>query len=276
MRVRYSYSSRRTGRIKNIKKQRKKYPIILDEIVSCSDIILEVLDARFPKETRNKEIEESIKKLEKKIIFVLNKSDLIESQKRFKGLSIFVSCKDRKGIKKLRDLIKFESKRIKKIVDKDKLGKVVIGIIGYPNTGKSSLINLLIGKKSAGTGDEPGFTKGIQKIKLSKEVVLLDSPGVIPEKKYSSIEIEKISSHVKTGARSHSHVKNPEFVVAEIMKENPGKLEKYYGFNTKGDSEVLIYKLGKKYNFLKKGGVVDEDKTSRKILKDFQEGKIGI
>jgi ribosome biogenesis GTPase A len=276
MRVRYSFSSRRTGHIENIKKQRKKYPSISEEIIRQSDIIIEVLDARFPEETRNKEIEEKIKKLKKRIIFAVNKSDLSKDKKFYEKPSVFVSCKKRQGIKNLRDLIKIEAKKIEKIVDHDKLKNVAVGVIGYPNTGKSSLINLLIGKKSAGTGDEPGFTKGIQKIKLSPGIVLLDSPGVIPEKQYSSTEIEKISSHVQAGARAYSQVKNPELIVAEIMKNYQKKLEKYYKIDAGGDSEILLEKLGRKLNYLKKGGIVDEDKTSRKILKDLQAGKISL
>ena len=270
MRVRYSFSSRKTGNIENIKKQRKKYPSISEEIIKQSDIIIEVLDSRLPEKTRNLETEEKIKKLNKKIIFVLNKSDLGKknfSQKPF----VFVSCKKRIGAKKLRDLIKMEAKRIEK-----KSERISVGVIGYPNTGKSSLINLLIGKSSAGTGNEPGFTKGIQKIKLLPGVILLDSPGVIPEKEYSSTEIGKIISHIQAGARKYSQVKNPELIIAEIMQHNGKKLEKYYDINSLGDSEILIETLGKKLNFLKKGGIVDEDKTSRKILKDIQEGGINL
>jgi ribosome biogenesis GTPase A len=275
MRVRYSFSSRRTGHIENIRKQRKKYPAISEEILNNSDIIIEVLDARFPEETRNLKIEQEIKKLNKKLILVLNKSDLGKKKIVYKP-SVFVSCKKRIGIKTLRNLIKMESKKVEKIVDHDKLKNIAVGIIGYPNTGKSSLINILIGKKSAGTGDEPGFTKAIQKIKLSPGIVLLDSPGVIPEKEYSSTETEKISSHVQAGARAYSQVKNPELVIADIVQKNPGKLEKQYEIKSDGDSEILIEALGKKWKFFKKGGIIDEDKTSRKILKELQTGKIKL
>ena len=67
VRVRYSFGSRHTGNIKNIKKQKKTYPDIMEEVVQISDIVLEVLDARFIEETRNLAIEKDIKKLGKKI-----------------------------------------------------------------------------------------------------------------------------------------------------------------------------------------------------------------
>src|SRR5690606_27219401 len=98
---------------------------------------------------------------------------------------VLVSCTKRKGIKKLRDLIKITAKKIekkeKREIKKDKIivsenEKVKVGIIGYPNTGKSSLINILSGKGGAGVGSDAGFTKNIQKIRLSEDVVLIDSP----------------------------------------------------------------------------------------------------
>ncbi len=277
MRVRYLFSSRRTRRIENIGKQRAKYPSLAEKIIQDSDIILEILDARFPKETQNVEIEDKIKKLDKKLIYVLNKSDLT-TQKKLRNFNylhpnIAISCKERKGIKKLRDFIKQLSKKIHK---NNKIEKVAVGVIGYPNTGKSSLINLLVGKASAGTGADAGFTKGIQKLKLDENTILLDSPGVIPKEEYSSIEQEKLARHTIVGGRSHSQVKEPEIVVAKIMSFYPEILEKFYKIPAQGDSEILIEELGKKKGFMKQGGKVNEDKTARFILKDWQEGRIHL
>lgn len=254
--------------LKNIRKQRKKYPALLEEIISQSDIILEILDARFPEKTRNKEIEKQIESKNKKLIYVLNKSDLTIKKPPL-SLSIFVSCKNRKGIRRLREQIKIQAKKIKK-------DKIVVGVIGYPNTGKSSLINVLIGKSSARTGAEAGFTKAIQKLKLDSNIVLLDSPGVIPEKEYSGIQKEKIAEHTLVGGRSYAQVKEPDLVIAKLIKEYPNVLEKFYKINAKGNSEILIEELGKKKGFRKKRGEVNEDKTSRYILKDWQTGKIKI
>lgn len=272
MKPRYSFSSRRTRRTENIRKQRKKFPSIADEIIKNSDIILEVLDARFPEETRNSELEKEIKKQKKELIFVLNKSDLSNkkiNKSKYPFPVISVSCTQRKGISELRNLIKRVSKKIKK-------DKILVGIIGYPNTGKSSLINLLVGKSSAGVGSDAGFTKALQKIKLSENILLLDSPGVIPEKEYSSTDKEKIFRHTKVGGRSYSQVKDPELAVHNLMKDYSKQIEKFYKIKSNGNTETLIEELGKKKNFFKKGGIVNEDKTSRLILKDWQSGKIRI
>lgn len=277
MRVQYQFSSRKTKRATKspkMRKQREKYPSIAKKIIEMSDIILEVLDARYIQDTRNLELEEKIKKQGKKIIYVLNKSDLIEKTKKEKTKEryphIFISCSKRTNVAKLRDLIKKESKQ------SPSEDKILVGVIGYPNTGKSSLINILIGKASAKTGAEAGFTKGFQKIKLTPNIALLDTPGVIPEKKYSSIEKEKIAQHTIVGGRSYSQVKDPEFVIAQIIKDYKGVLEEHYKINAKGNSEIFLEELGKKLNFLKKGKRVNVDKTSRKIIKDWQAGIIKV
>ncbi|MDP3992217.1 MAG: GTPase [Nanoarchaeota archaeon] len=275
MRVRYSFSSRHTGRARDsakYRKQRQKYPDLLRKILEQSQIILEILDARFIEETRNKELEKEIMEKNKKIIYVINKSDLNPEMKDVPTPNAVVSCKNRKGIKNLRERIKIMASGI----PKNEEGKIIVGVIGYPNTGKSSLINILIGRGSAGTGADAGFTKGIQKLRLSKDITLLDSPGVIPQKEYSSSDSGMISKNTKLGARSYSQIKNPEQAVDELNKEFPGMLEKYYNINANNDSENLLEILGKRKNFLLKGGIVNTDKAARLILKDWQEGKIKI
>ena len=84
------------------------------------------------------------------------------------------------------------------------------------------------------------------------------------------------TKHSEIGAITWHKVKHPDMVVNDLMKENPGVLEKYYTLNVEGDSDLLIEKLGEKLNYKKKGNVVDEMRTAKKILKDWQEGKIRI
>ena len=69
-------------------------------------------------------------------------------------------------------------------------------------------------------------------------------------------------------------MKNPEVVVTDLMKEYPMLLEKFYNILAEGDAELLMEELGRKKGFLNKGNLVDEDKTARFIIKDWQRGKI--
>lgn len=293
MKVRYSFSSRHSRRARDspkMRKQKGKYPSLAEKIIQESDIVLEVLDARFPEETRNKEVEEKITKKGKILIYILNKSDLTEKKSSELKPGVFVSCRERKNVGKLRDLIKRESGKIKNKRSSDnfsassggragkisKDNKIIVGVIGYPNTGKSSLINLLIGKSSAGTGADAGFTKGIQKLKLSPGIILLDTPGVIPRKEYSDSEKEKIAMHAIVGGRSYSQVKDPQITIAKLIKEYPRVLENHYKIDAKGDSEIFLEKLGKQKGFLLKGGIVNDDKTARFVLKEWQAGEIRI
>lgn len=273
-----SFSSNRARRGDSLKVQKETYPAIVKRVISQSDIILQVLDIRFLKDTRNKELEKEIKAQGKEIIFVINKADLLNYQDlEKKDLArlypyILVSCTLRRGVRKLRERIKILAKRLKDRAKK--YGRINVGIIGYPNTGKSSLINLLTGRSSAKTGAEAGFTKGIQKLKLSSGIMLLDSPGTISAEDYSEFKEEAIAKHAKVCARSYNQIHDPEMAVMAIMKEFPGVFEKFYNIDAQGNPEVLIEELGRRKGFLKKANKVNEDRAARYILKDWQEGKI--
>ncbi len=277
MRVRYSFSSRHTGTIDSTNVHKIPVPALVREVIRISDIVLEVLDARFINETRNKELERMVLDLGKKIVFVLNKADLVNVQElkqsgKLEELMpyVFISAKTRIGVKELRTRIKIEAKRMKQ----EKTTH--IGIIGYPNTGKSSIINVLAGGGHARTAAEAGFTKGMQKIRLAKGILLLDTPGVMPEKEAPAHQTPHAKKLSLIGVKTFDKVKNPELVVFQIMKAYPGVLEKFYGIEAEGDSEKLIEELGRKYKFLAKGGKIDSDRAARMILRDWQFGKIKI
>lgn len=273
MRVRYLSNKRwKNALARETKKER--FSKIVADIIRESDIVLEVLDSRFINETRNHELENTIKRAGKKLIYVLNKSDLVDIKKAKERLPeslfpyVFISCKNRRGVKDLKKRIWIEIKGIK---PKEEMNQ--IGVIGYPNTGKSSLINSLAGRKSARTSKESGFTKGIQKIRLSNRLMLIDTPGIISDREYridSALRKEKLA---KIGARSVEKIKNPEVTVYELTKQYPGVIERFYGFEEAIEFQDFIEKLGRKKNFLLKGARIDEDRTCRMIIKDWQEGK---
>ena len=264
------------GQSERTNKHAYSVPALINKIIYEGDIILEVLDSRFIEKTRNPEIEKLVKSLGKKLIYILNKSDLVDVKQVKADVEIenlkpyvFFSYKNRKSGAILKRLIKIEA---------HKLGKesVNFGVIGYPNSGKSSLINLLIGRKVARTSPEAGYTKGLQKVKITKGIYLIDTPGIIPLYEKSKTNRELVAKHSQIGAVTWDKTRNPDMVVFRIMTEYPSIIEKHYGIETNGNSEELIEILGRRLHYLKKGNEVDEIRTAKHILRDWQEGKIRI
>ncbi|MEK6858302.1 MAG: GTPase [Nanoarchaeota archaeon] len=277
MRIRYSFSSRKTRQIEGNNRHKRPFPDVVHDMLKMADIIIEVIDARFIDETRNLELEEAIHKAKKRLVYVFNKSDVADISRVKKEISekrltpfVLLSCKTFMGKKRLRERLQIETKRL------HLSRRALVGIIGYPNTGKSSLINMLTGRKTVGTSPQAGFTKGLQKIAFTRDIHVIDTPGVISKKDSPATEKENIVRSVKIGIKTYDRVKNPLFVVAKLMRNFPGIFDKYYEFDSGNDPEILIEHLGKKHNLLAKGGIIDSDRTARLILKDWQTGKIKL
>jgi len=257
---------------------KKAVPGVVREVIRISDVILEILDSRFLDETRNPEIETVMKELNKRVVYVLNKADLrdidelkAEAEKKKLFPYVVVSCKNKIGKGHLIERIKIEARRV---LSEKKYKIAHVGVIGYPNAGKSSLINYLTGRNVAATSPEAGFTKGMKKIRLSKGILLLDTPGVIPEKESASRSLNDLQKHSKINAKTLSKIKDPELTVDGLMKGNPGLFEKHYKIDANGDSEKLIEELGRRSHLLLTGNRVNMDRVARKIIQEWQEGKI--
>ena len=231
----------------------------VNKVIKESHIIIEVLDARFPDFTRHVEIEDKIKN--KILIIVLNKCDLINKKDAEayakKHNAIFVSARKRLGTTMLK----------KKIIRYSKGFRTVVGVMGYPNTGKSSLINALAGRKAAKTSPESGYTKGRQLIKMAPGVYLLDTPGVFPYKEKDEVK------HSLTASKDFTKIKDPDLVAMELIELKKDLIKGFYKLK-KTDPEEMLEELGQKFGKLKKGGIVDINATSKVLLKDWQRGKI--
>src|SRR3989338_5858346 len=148
---------------------------IVKEVINKSDLLLEILDARFVEETRNIELEDRIREAGKEFIFVINKCDLVsqnylnKEKQRLSKIApcVFVSSIMRLGTKMLRDEINnhIRGDRIK------------VGVVGYPNVGKSSVINVLKGRHSAPTSSYSGYTKGLRDVNVTSKITMVDTPG---------------------------------------------------------------------------------------------------
>ncbi len=242
----------------------KNFWKVVNEVIVNSDIIIEVLDARFADETRNKEIEDKVLTLNKKLVYVINKCDLVnklklERMKQKLKPSVYVSAVKKYGtIKLLRLLNKLSA-------GKD---KVVIGVVGYPNTGKSSVINALKGRRSASVSPVGGHTKGKQLVRISKKIYLLDSPGVYPYKEKDVVKQALISSI------DYSKVKEPVMVVMDLMKRYGRNIAGYYKVKYTLDYDSVIKEIAVKFKLLRKGNEPDYERAARLILRDLQKNRI--
>lgn len=240
---------------------------LVNSVINDADIILLVLDSRLIDETRNSEIESKVRRLGKPLIYVMTKCDLVEKdeleeKKKELKTAVFISAKEHFGTTILRERIIIEAKRIG-IKD-----KITVGVLGYPNVGKSSVINAMKGKKSAPSGNVAGVTKGLQKIKADNTLMFIDTPGVIP---YQEKEYLK---HQLTGTIDFNHAKDPDLAVFELMRRYPGRIEKFYDVSESEDGEETLENIAIRRKMLVRGGEPDIIRMARVILKDWQKGVI--
>jgi len=241
----------------------KSYWKIVDDVIKKSDILLIVLDARNVNESRNHEIEKKIKKEGKKILFVINKMDLVHpknSKKINLEPCVRVSAKIHRGnMVLLRSLSRMSQGK-----------KMVVGVLGYPNTGKSSIINSLKGKQSAKVSSISGHTKSLQKVRVTKNVVLLDTPGVFPKKEFDEVR------HVLIGAKDVHKIKDVENVASELIESLNGKIEKHYKIRKQKDGFSVLEKIASKKKFIKKKGDPDTVRAAKDVITGLQKGSIKI
>lgn len=239
---------------------------MVNNVISNADILLVVLDSRMAQETRNLEIETKVAASGKPLIYVLNKCDLVdkhilEQYKRVIPNSVFISAKFHLGTVLLRQKILITSSRLK--LD----SKVRVGVLGYPNVGKSSLINALKGRGATKTSSVSGFTRHIQKVRTS-QIILLDTPGVIPYKENDRLK------HNIIGTLDHNKEKNPDIVAVSLMETFPGVIEEYYNVYVSSDKELTLENIAIKRNMVTKGSKPDIKRAAKMIMNDWQTGKI--
>ncbi len=244
---------------------KRSYKNIVEMIIGQSDIILEVLDSRLIDLSRNKYFENKIIKNNKILFYVINKSDLVnlryllKKRKEIENCYI-VSCKKKYGIDLLR-------KKLISIARKLEKEKVFIGIIGYPNTGKSSLINALIRDSKTRTSPVSGFTKGFQYIKLRRGIYLIDTPGVY------TLNDEFLLALMS--AKDWDKISDPELIAIKMIELLKPFIIRTYEVKEKESSEMLK-EITLKYNYLRKNNEPDLIRGAKKIIRDWQQGKIYI
>ncbi len=257
------------------------------EDLKLVDVVIELLDARIPMSSRNPEVDEIVGN--KKRIIVLNKSDLADPAANRKWIEYFNRDNTKvilansitgAGLKEVlaasKELMKEKLDRLK---SKGLLVKTIRAlIIGIPNVGKSTFINKLAGKSVAQTGDRPGVTKSKQWIKVSPELELLDTPGIL----WPKFEDERVGMCLAyTGAIKDEILDINELaekLLEVLVSKFPDKLKARYKLeDIPADitPEAIIEKIGRKRGCIIAGGEVDVLRVSVMLLDEFRGGKIG-
>merc|ERR1712137_1204997 len=255
------------------------------KVVESSDVILEVLDARDPIGCRTKSVEQMITSYgDKKVILVLNKIDLVPREivqswlkhlrKEFPTIAFKCSTQNQRtrlgtteclGASTLLQLLKNYSR------SQDIKTAITVGIIGYPNVGKSSLINSLNRSKVVGVGSTPGFTKVMQEVHLDKKVRLLDCPGIV----FASGDEKNAGEIMLRNCVKVEKILDPTLPVEAILRKcNPVKLMIRYKIPEYQTVNEFLCHIARRRGKLMKGGIPDKGDAARIVLQDWNNGGI--
>uniref|UniRef100_A0A8C8Y0X5 Nucleolar GTP-binding protein 2 n=1 Tax=Panthera leo TaxID=9689 RepID=A0A8C8Y0X5_PANLE len=247
----------------------------LYKVIDSSDVVVQVLDARDPMGTRSPHIETYLKKEKpwKHLIFVLNKCDLVPTwatkrwvavlSQDYPTLAFHASLTNPFGkgafIQLLRQFGKLHT-------DKKQIS---VGFIGYPNVGKSSVINTLRSKKVCSVAPIAGETKVWQYITLMRRIFLIDCPGVVYPSEDSETDI------VLKGVVQVEKIKTPEDHIGAVLERaKPEYISKTYKIDSWENAEDFLEKLAFRTGKLLKGGEPDLQTVGKMVLNDWQRGRI--
>lgn len=256
-----------------------KAQLQIKEALPKVDLLIELLDARIPFSSENPML--AALRGKKPCLRVLSKSDLADPTRTSEWQS---HLEQESGVK-ARAVSTAQPGQIARLTDAchkmlpDRRGQgrpVRTMVVGIPNVGKSTLINILAGRKIAKTGNEPAITKGQQQISIDKGILLLDTPGVL----WPNVENENSGYRLAaTGAIRDTAMEYPDvayFVAGYLLENYPEALAARYSLDaTPADQISLLDAIGNRRGCLMKGGVVDYDRTSRIFINDLRAGALG-
>ena len=257
----------------------------ISEKLNLIDIVYEVIDARMPRSSKIVDVDDLIK--DKPRILIMTKYDLcdkVETDKfisYYKDLGYYVIPVDLMSGSNVNKIVDVSEKVLESENEKRKLKglkprNIRALILGIPNVGKSTLINRLVGKKSAGVGNKPGFTKSLSWIRIHKNIDLLDTPGILWPKleDQESAHVLAAFSAIKEDILNDDQIAS--FILKKLYQLYPKSLEERYGIVELDDDLIEAYDLiASKRGALGRGGIADYERVSSIIIQDFKNGYFG-
>ena len=255
----------------------------IKEKIDLIDIVFEVVDARIPYSSKNKEIEEMTKG--KPRVIVMTKIDLCDSGKTNKWNKYY---EDKDYIVIPIDLInnpntKIIFDKIKPLVDEInskrkskglKERKARILIMGVPNVGKSTLINRLVGRKATNVGNRPGVTKNLEWIRINDKVELLDTPGIL----WPKLDEEEVAYNLASMTAIKEEVLDSEdiaiYIIKKLLSDYPDNIINRYSLTKIEDIVDILDEIGKKIGAFR-NSETDYDRVYKRVIKDLQDGYLG-
>ena len=255
----------------------------IGEKLSLIDVVFEVIDARIPMSSKNKDIDTLIK--DKPKVLIMTKIDLCDMDKTNKWKSyyenngyqvIMVDLLNNKNVNEIFNKINpiinaLNEKRKSKGLKERKIRALVLGI---PNVGKSTLINRLVGKKATNVGNRPGVTKNLQWIRVNDKLELLDTPGIL----WPRLDNNEVAHNLASMTAIKEEVLDLEdisiYIINTMFKYYPDNIKTRYNIDNNNDVVETLDLIGKKIGAIK-NNEVDYDKVYDRILKDLREGYLG-
>lgn len=251
------------------------------ETMATTDVVLEVLDARLPGASTNPMIAELRLHRQRPALKILNKADLADPDATTAWVRSFEGEKQVKAValscKKASDVARIPRLAASLAPHRGTPEKPVrMLVMGIPNVGKSTLINALVKRRVANTGDQPAITRHQSRHELSERMELVDTPGLMwPAIKYPSDGLMLAASHA-LGENAYIDAEVALFLAGTLLARYPAPLRARYGCATEGlDGRALIEAIAKRRGFMLKGGLPDNEKAGLALIHDYRGGTLG-
>ena len=255
----------------------------IQEKIGLIDVVFEVIDARIPYSSKNREIDSMI--MNKPRVLVMTKRDLCDEEVSFKWKSFYedkgymVVMLDLLHDKDISDIFTVCNQLAKEMNLKRKQKglkdrKLRILVLGIPNVGKSTLINRLVKKRAANVGNKPGVTKSLEWIRINDQLELLDTPGIL----WPKLEQGTIALNLASMTAIKEEILNTEevacYIIQMFMERYRNYLDNRYDTSSCKDMMEIINQIGK-YCGAIRGNEVDYDKVYSIVIRDLRDGLLG-